>query len=85
MSIEEMKSFIRDHFEEFVNHKNLDIADVNFATDFVDHAADVPPGTPPGPWSRMHHEERTKILFRIADLLDERSDEFAIHVPRKAH
>jgi aldehyde dehydrogenase (NAD+) len=31
-----------------------------------------------GPWSRMHHEERAKILFRMADLLDERSDEFAI-------
>jgi len=49
MSIEEMKSFIRNHFEEFVNHKNLDIADVNFASDFVDHGADVPPSTPPGP------------------------------------
>jgi len=48
MSIEEMKAFIRDHFEEFVNRKNLDIADVNFASDFVDHGADVPPGTPPG-------------------------------------
>jgi aldehyde dehydrogenase (NAD+) len=31
-----------------------------------------------GPWSRMHHEERAKILFRMADLLDERSNEFAI-------
>jgi predicted ester cyclase len=49
MSLEEMKAFIRDHFEQFVNRKNLDIADVNFAPDFVDHGADVPPGTPPGP------------------------------------
>jgi predicted SnoaL-like aldol condensation-catalyzing enzyme len=49
MSLEEMKSFIRNHFEEFVNRKNLDIADVNFAPAFVDHGADVPPGTPPGP------------------------------------
>ena len=31
-----------------------------------------------GAWSRMDHEERAKILFRIADLLDERADEFAI-------
>jgi aldehyde dehydrogenase (NAD+) len=31
-----------------------------------------------GPWGRMHHEARAKILFRIADLLDERADEFAI-------
>ncbi len=49
MSIEEMKGFIRNHFEEFVNRKNLEIADVNFAGDFVDHGADVPPGAPPGP------------------------------------
>lgn len=46
---EEMKGFIRNHFEEFVNRKNLAIADVNFAVDFIDHGADVPPGTPPGP------------------------------------
>lgn len=31
-----------------------------------------------GPWSRMHHEERAKILFRIADLLDERAQRFAL-------
>jgi aldehyde dehydrogenase (NAD+) len=31
-----------------------------------------------GPWGRMHHEQRAKILFRIADLLDERADEFAL-------
>jgi len=31
-----------------------------------------------GPWSRMHHEERAKILFRIADLMDERADDFAV-------
>ena len=49
MSLEEMKTFIRNHFEEFVNRQNLDIADVNFSSDFVDHGADVPPGTPAGP------------------------------------
>lgn len=49
MSIEEMKSFVRNHFEEFVNRKNIAIGDVNFAPNFVDHGADVPPGTPPGP------------------------------------
>lgn len=31
-----------------------------------------------GPWSRMHHEERARILFRIADLMDERAEEFAV-------
>ncbi len=49
MNISEMKAFVRNHFEEFVNRKNLNIADVNFAPEFVDHGADVPPGTPPGP------------------------------------
>jgi predicted SnoaL-like aldol condensation-catalyzing enzyme len=45
----EMKEFVRNHFEEFVNRRNIGIGDVNFAPEFVDHGADVPPGTPPGP------------------------------------
>jgi len=44
----EMKEFVRNHFEEFVNRRNLDIADVNFAPQFADHGADVPPSLPPG-------------------------------------
>src|SRR6202790_5834941 len=47
----EMKGFVRNHFEEFVNRKNLDIADVKFAPEFQDHGADVPPGMPPRPGS----------------------------------
>jgi aldehyde dehydrogenase (NAD+) len=31
-----------------------------------------------GPWSRMHHEDRAKILIRMADLLDKRAEDFAI-------
>jgi aldehyde dehydrogenase (NAD+) len=31
-----------------------------------------------GPWGRMGHEDRAKVLFRMADLLDERADEFAL-------
>ena len=49
MTHEEMKQFVRNHFEDFVNNQNLAIADVNFAANFVDHGADVPSGTPPGP------------------------------------
>jgi len=49
MNSAEMKQFVRNHFEEFVNRKNLNIADVNFAPGFEDHGADVPPGLPPGP------------------------------------
>ncbi len=49
MTIEEMKKFVRQHFEDFVNQRRLEVADANFATDFVDRGADVPLGTPPGP------------------------------------
>jgi predicted SnoaL-like aldol condensation-catalyzing enzyme len=49
MTHEEMKAFVRDHFEQFVNRQDLAIADVNFAPEFVDHGADVPRGTAPGP------------------------------------
>jgi|SRR5579872_4176193 len=44
-----IKQFVYDHFEQFVNQKNLDIAYVNFASDFVDHGSDVPPGMSHGP------------------------------------
>jgi hypothetical protein len=49
MTHSESREFIRNHFEEFVNRKNVDIRKVNFAANFIDHGADVPPGTPPGP------------------------------------
>ena len=49
MTHAEMREFIRNHFEEFVNRKNVRIGDVNFAPAFVDHGADVPAGMPPGP------------------------------------
>lgn len=51
----EMKEFVRNHFEEFVNQKNVDIGDVNFAPEFVDHGSDVTPGTPPGPAGAKQH------------------------------
>ncbi|PYT47244.1 MAG: hypothetical protein DMG44_18740 [Acidobacteria bacterium] len=49
MTHAQMKEFIRNHFEEFVNRKNLRVGETNFAPDFLDHGADVPPGLPPGP------------------------------------
>src|SRR5216684_4424781 len=45
----EMKEFIRNHFEEFVNRKNLRIGEENFAPGFVDRGADVPRGMSQGP------------------------------------
>jgi predicted ester cyclase len=49
MTNREAREFIRDHFEEFVNKKNVQIGNVNFAPDFVDRGADVPPGMALGP------------------------------------
>jgi hypothetical protein len=49
MTHREAREFIRKHFEEFVNKKNVQVGNLNFAADFVDHGADVPPGMPPGP------------------------------------
>jgi predicted SnoaL-like aldol condensation-catalyzing enzyme len=55
MTHAEMKEFIRNHFVEFVNRKNVRIGEVNFAPGFVDHGADVPPGLPPGPAGAMQY------------------------------
>jgi aldehyde dehydrogenase (NAD+) len=30
-----------------------------------------------GPWGKMHHEERAKVLLKIADLIDQRGEEIA--------
>ena len=49
MTHREAREFIRNHFEEFVNKKNVQVGNLNCAADFVDHGADVPPGMPPGP------------------------------------
>jgi hypothetical protein len=46
MAHREARGFIRNHFEEFVNKKNVQVGNLNFAADFVDHGADVPPGMP---------------------------------------
>lgn len=52
---EEAKAFVKNHFEQFVNQKNIAIGKINFAADFVDHGAEVPPGTPPGPEGAMQY------------------------------
>jgi predicted SnoaL-like aldol condensation-catalyzing enzyme len=48
MDVEKNKEFVRNHFEEFVNRKNLDIADRNFAPEYKEHGTDAPPDYPPG-------------------------------------
>ena len=49
MTHDEIREFVRNHFEQFVNRKNIAIGDINFARGFIDHGADVPAGLPPGP------------------------------------
>ena len=66
MTHAQAKEFIRNHFEEFVNRKNVDIGNVNFAANFVDHGADVPPGTPPGPAGAIQYV--SAALQRFPDL-----------------
>jgi predicted SnoaL-like aldol condensation-catalyzing enzyme len=66
MTHAEARGFIRNHFEEFVNKKNVQIGNVNFAADFADHGADVPPGTPPGPAGAIQYV--AGALKRFPDL-----------------
>lgn len=66
MTHNESREFIRSHFEEFVNRKNVDIGNVNFAPNFVDHGADVPPGIPPGPAGAIQYV--AGALKRFPDL-----------------
>ena len=44
MTNDEMKAYVRRHFEAFVNQKNVDIADETLAASFMDH--DGPGGKP---------------------------------------
>jgi predicted ester cyclase len=60
------REFIRNHFEEFVNRKNVQIGNVNFSADFVDHGADVPAGMPPGPAGAIQYV--SGALKRFPDL-----------------
>jgi predicted SnoaL-like aldol condensation-catalyzing enzyme len=76
MTHAEMKEFVRNHFEEFVNRKNVSIGEVNFAPEFVDHGADVPPGLPPGPAGAMQYvgaalKKVPDLRVRIEDLIAE--------------
>jgi ketosteroid isomerase-like protein len=49
MTSDEAKVFVRRHFEEFVNRKDLSAADRNFAADYREHGTDAPPNQARGP------------------------------------
>lgn len=59
----EMKAFVRDHFEEFMNRRNLSIADINIAPEFIDHGAELPPGAPAGPAGPKAHMGGMYVKF----------------------
>ena len=44
LSPDQMKRFVRDHFEEFVNNRNASVIRANMTPDFYDH--DGPGGKP---------------------------------------
>lgn len=46
LTLEQMKAFVRDHFEEFVNRRNAAVIRANMTPDFLDH--DGPGGRPCG-------------------------------------
>ncbi len=76
MTHTEAREFVRNHFEEFVNRKNLKIGEVNFAPEFEDHGADVPPGLPPGPAGAMQYvggayKKFPDIHVEVLDLIAE--------------
>jgi len=76
MTHTESREFIRNHFEEFVNRKNVDIGNVNFAPNFVDHGADVPAAMPPGPAGAIQYVAGALRRFpdlnvRIEDMIAE--------------
>lgn len=47
LSLEEMKAFVKRHFDDFVNRQQSDVALENFSEDFLDH--DEPGGAAVGP------------------------------------
>src|SRR5437764_4447665 len=46
LTLERMKQFVRDHFEDFVNKRNAAVIRKNMTPDFYDH--DGPGGKPTG-------------------------------------
>lgn len=46
LTLDQMKQFVRDHFEDFVNKRNASVIRKNMTADFYDH--DGPGGKPTG-------------------------------------
>jgi predicted ester cyclase len=60
LSVEQMKHFVRDHFEDFVNRRNAAVIRTNMTPDFRDH--DGPGGNPCG----VDEDERMMVaMYRM--------------------
>lgn len=46
LTLEQMKQFVRNHFEDFVNKRNASVIHINMTQEFYDH--DGPGGKPAG-------------------------------------
>ena len=64
MTPTEAREFIRNHFEEFVNRENVEIGQLNFAPDFIDHGADVPPALGGRTHLFLAQHPRSLVLLR---------------------
>jgi predicted SnoaL-like aldol condensation-catalyzing enzyme len=84
-TLAEAKQFVRNHFEEFVNRKNLEVGRVNLAPEFVDHGADVPPGTPPGPAGAIQYVGQAfkKFPDLRVEVLDALAEDDKVVVPNR--
>jgi len=74
MSLEEMKKFVKNHFEDFVNRKKPEVALANFSADFLDH--DEPLGPQVGPEAAMimmkaAHQKWPDLHVTVEDLVAE--------------
>ena len=73
-TLEEMKNFVRQHFNDFVNRKLSDVALKNFSEDFLDH--DEPGGAVVGPLAArtmMEHayQRWPDLHVEVVDILAE--------------
>ena len=74
LSSKEMKDFVRNHFEDFVNRKKSEVALINFGPDFLDH--DEPTGVEVGPEAARKMMEAAyqrwpDLQVRVQDILAE--------------
>ena len=74
LTLAQMKEFVRDHFEEFVNRRNAGVIRKNMTADFLDH--DGPGGKPTGVDDDEHmmlamYESMPDLRVSIEDMIAE--------------